>query len=174
MSLNSFVLCSLDENSVKAYSDWTNSARNCNPDLVLSTHDGIQIHFDIDGFLDLGVILTPYMKQRLIEALDDNATHLNKVSKYCIVKLLECDPDKLKRWECTHGYDPNYVTINGSGNIVYAKGCSTDIILDCCIKITPTMWRNMCVNEREYARSHCNFDACISEWSSLFRTTHLN
>lgn len=169
MSLNSFVLCSLDDNCVKAYPDWTYNARNCTSDTVLTTCDGIKVHFDVDGFLDLGIVFTPYVKQRLLEALRDDCMYLNKVSRYCVGQLLECDPQKLKRWECYECFDPNYITINGSGNIVYAKGSSIDIILDCCIKITPSMWRNMCISEKEYAKKHCNFDACTSEWSSLFR-----
>ena len=172
MSLNSFVLCSLDDNCVKAYPDWTYSARNCTSDTVLTTCDGIKIHFDIDGFLDLGINFTPYIKQRLMEALREDGIYLNKVSRYCVSQLMDTDPLKLKRWECYEGFDPNYITINGTGNIVYAKGSSIDIILDCCIKITPTMWCCMNLTEREHAKMHPSFEACTSEWSSLFRSTY--
>jgi hypothetical protein len=172
MSVNSLVLCAVDNTCVKAYPEWTGRIRaGCNDETLLTTCDGIRVHFDIDAFLELGIIFTPYVKQRLLEALHNNGPAINSTSKRAIAILMEKDPARLKRWQCQECFDPNFITYNSSGHIVYAKGSSIDIVMDCCIKITPTMWCYMPVCDREFACHHPNFANVTSEWSPLFRVT---
>jgi len=174
MSVNSFVLCSVDNACVKAYPEWTKLARGCQDDDLLTTCDGLKIHFDVDAFLDLGIIFSPYIRQRLLEALNSDSPPLNSISRRAIQILMEKDPTRLKRWQCMECFDPNYITYNGNGHIVYAKGTSIDIIMDCCIHITPTMWCHMCHIDREFACKHPNFGAVTSEWPLLFKAAVLN
>lgn len=174
MSINSFVLCSVDNSCVKAYPEWTTKVRTgCSDDTLMTTCEGVKVHFDVDAFLDLGIIFTPYVRQRLAEAVRDNGSPLNRISKKAIEILSEKDPCRLKRWQCQEGFDPNYITYNASSHIVYAKGSGIDIIMDCCIKITPTMWCHLCPTDREFACRHPNFANVTSEWSPLFRMTVL-
>lgn len=174
MSINSLVLCSIDGTCVKAYSDWVKTSRSCSENDLLTTCDGLKIHFDVDAFLDLGILFSPYIKQRLLEALNSDSPPLNSVSRKAIGILMETDPARLKRWQCREDFNPNYITFTGNGRIVYAKDTSIDIIMDCSIQITPTMWCYMPQCDREFACQHPNFSAVTSGWHSLFRDTVLN
>lgn len=174
MSINSFVLCSVDNTCVKAYPEWTTKIRNgCHPDTLLTTCEGVTIHFDVDAFLDLGVVFTPYIKTRLLEALSSDSIPLNHLSRKAILWLMDNDQCRLQRWQSYKDFDPNYITFNEHNHIVYAKGSNIDVIMDCGIKITPTMWCHMSQCDKEYACSHPNFASVTSEWSPLFRMTVL-
>ena len=174
MSINSLVLCSIDNTCVKAYPEWTTKVRlGCHDDTLMTTCEGIKIHFDVDAFLELGIIFTPYVKQRLTEALACNNPAINTISRRAIAIIMEKDPHKLKRWQCNEDFDPNFITHKADGHIVYAKGSSIDIIMECCIIITPTMWCHMCDVDRQYACQHCNFGIVTEEWSPIFRMAAL-